>query len=272
MPLTRLPAVLAIAVAAILLLAAGAASAASPAKHPSAEKVKLVRQISRLDGQYASLRNRVKKCPAAAIAIRAGDQQRRNAIRNARVGIQVTTLRAKRARMAAAVVRLATAARRCAISPTPQVTVQAVPSPTDPSLVQLSLPNLLGGTAIDLSNLLGDLPLSQTLSLVSLDELGGLLCSATGVTCIGIDTALLGQAVRRVIANNLVGSLLNLDLAGVLAQVRALLRADDITSLIAVQRVSDTVLRLVPIGPLAGLTSLPSIPNLPIGLIPLGIP
>ncbi len=66
------------------------------------------------------------------------------------------------------------------------------------------------------------------------------------------------------------GSLLNLDLAGVLAQVRALLQADDITSLIAVQRVSDTVLRLVPIGPLAGLTTLPSIPNLPIGLIPLG--
>jgi len=69
-----------------------------------------------------------------------------------------------------------------------------------------------------------------------------------------------------------VGSLLNLDLAGLLAQVRALLQADDIASLIAVQRVSDTVLRLMPIGPLTGLTGLPSIPNLPIGLISLGTP
>jgi hypothetical protein len=55
-----------------------------------------------------------------------------------------------------------------------------------------------------------------------------------------------------------------------LAQIRALLRADDLASLIEVQRLSDTVVRLVPIGPLAGLTGLPSIPDLPIGLISLG--
>ena len=68
------------------------------------------------------------------------------------------------------------------------------------------------------------------------------------------------------------GSLLDLDLAGVLAQVRALLRADDLASLIEVQRLSDTVVRLVPVGPLGGLAALPSIPNLPIGLISLGTP
>jgi hypothetical protein len=272
MPLTRLPAALAIAAAVAILLAAVAITAAprAGAAPPSAEKIKLVRQISKLDGQYASLRNRVKKCAAAAIDVRAGDQQRRNAIRNARVGIQVKTLRTKRARMAAAVVRLANAARRCAVSPTPQATVQAVPSPSNPSLVELSLPNTLSGTAIDLSNLLGGLPLSQVLTLVDVDELGGLLCSATGVTCIGIDTGLLTSAVRRLIANNLLGSLLNLDLAGVLAQVRALLQADDLTGLFEVQRISDTVLRLVPIGPLAGLAALPAIPNLPIGFISLG--
>ena len=45
---------------------------------------------------------------------------------------------------------------------------------------------------------------------------------------------------------------------------------DDIAK--RIQRVSDTVLRLMPIGPLTGLTGLPSIPNLPIGLISLGTP
>jgi hypothetical protein len=87
------------------------------------------------------------------------------------------------------------------------------------------------------------------------------------VSCIGIDGGDLVQAVRRLLAPNLVASLLDLDVAGTLATVRALLGAGDLTQLVRVERVSDTVLRLVPVGALADLAALPAVPALPVGII-----
>jgi hypothetical protein len=165
--------------------------------------------------------------------------------------------------MAAAVLRLSRRARVCARAAVPTTTVQA----TSPDV---RLPDVFTGAAIDLSDILGAVPLGDVIRIVDIGELGGVLCSATGVTCIGIDGALLTGAVQQLLANNLVASLLNLDVPGVLASLAGLLNAGDLTSLIGVQRISDTVLRLVPLGPLALLSGLPAVPDLPIGAI--GIP
>jgi hypothetical protein len=89
------------------------------------------------------------------------------------------------------------------------------------------------------------------------------------VSCIGIDTTALNRAVTRLLGGNLVASLLDLDVGGALATLRALLGAGDLTGVVQVQRVSDTVFRLVPVGPLAGLSGLPAIPALPVGLVDL---
>jgi len=263
MPTARPWAAAAATAALALLLVAASATAAPKKPVPIAkQKVTLVRQISKLDGQYTSLRARVKTCASAAADLRVADKQRKDARRAATVRRKLPVLRAKRVKMAAAVLRLSRRAKFCASAAAPPTTSVAAASTPD-----VRLPDVLAGAAIDLSDILGAVPLGDVIRIVDISELGGLLCSATGVTCIGIDGGLLTGAVQQLLANNLVASLLNLDVPGVLASLTGLLSAGDLTSLIGVQRISDTVLRLVPLGPLALLSGLPSIPNLPIGTI-----
>jgi hypothetical protein len=262
MPTARPWAAAAATAALALLLVAASATAAPKKPVPIAkQKVTLVRQISKLDGQYTSLRARVKTCASAAADLRVADKQRKDARRAATVRRKLPVLRAKRVKMAAAVLRLSRRAKFCASAAAPPTTSVAAASTPD-----VRLPDVLAGAAIDLSDILGAVPLGDVIRIVDISELGGLLCSAT-VTCIGIDGGLLTGAVQQLLANNLVASVLNLDVPGVLASLTGLLSAGDLTSLIGVQRISDTVLRLVPLGPLALLSGLPSIPNLPIGTI-----
>jgi hypothetical protein len=262
MPTARPWAAAAATAALALLLVAASATAAPKKPVPIAkQKVTLVRQVSKLDGQYTSLRARVKTCASAAADLRVADKQRKDARRAATVRRKLPVLRAKRVKMAAAVLRLSRRAKFCASAAAPPTTSVAAASTPD-----VRLPDVLAGAAIDLSDILGAVPLGDVIRIVDISELGGLLCSAT-VTCIGIDGGLLTGAVQQLLANNLVASVLNLDVPGVLASLTGLLSAGDLTSLIGVQRISDTVLRLVPLGPLALLSGLPSIPNLPIGTI-----
>ena len=134
-------------------------------------------------------------------------------------------------------------------------TLFAVPGPTPGTAVVL-LPDLLGRVQVNVGSLTDGLPLGTVLQLVDIEGLTGPLCTARGVSCIGIDTTALTRAVTRLLGGNLVASLLDLDVGGALATLRALLGAGDLTSVVQVQRVSDTVFRLVPVGPLAGLSGL----------------
>jgi hypothetical protein len=231
--------------------------------------VQLVRQISKLDGQFHALKNRVKKCTTAQTDLRVAQRQRNAAVAGATVRRTKSALKVRRARMAAAVVRLARAARTCATSVTAtSASVDAVAGPT-PGTAMVLLPDLLGGVRVNVGPLTDGLPLGDVLQLVDIDALTGPLCVTQDVSCIGIDADALTQAVRRLHGANLIVSLLDLDIAETLATVRALLGAGDLTQLVQVERVSDTVFRLVPVGPLADLAGLPAIPALPVGLVDL---
>jgi hypothetical protein len=267
MPISRpLAVAVALAAAAALLLTLSYTASAAPAKAPPA-KVKLVRQISKLDGQFHSLRARVRKCAPARTDLRVAQRQRNAAAGGATVRRTTANLKARRALMAASVVRLSRAAKACGASTTPAVaTVDAVPGPTAGTAMVL-LPDLLGGVSLEVAPLLGGLPLGDVLQVVDVDQLVGPLCQSPGVSCVGIDGGDLLQAVRRLLAADLLASLLDLDVAGTLATVRALLGAGDLTRLVRVERVSDTVLRLVPVGALADLAALPAVPALPVGII-----
>ncbi len=122
---------------------------------------------------------------------------------------------------------------------------------------------------MNVSSLTDGVPLGDVLKLVDIGQLTGPLCVGQRVSCIGIDSTALTQAVTRLLGANLVASLLNLDVANTLATLRGLLGAGDLTGLVQVERVSDTVFRLVPVGPLAGLAGLPGVPALPVGLVDL---
>jgi hypothetical protein len=264
----HLAAAVALAAAAALLVSLPAGAAAKPAAI-APTKVQLVRQISKLDGQFHALRNRVKKCTSAQTDLRVAQRQRNAAVAGASVNRTKSALKVRRARMAAAVVRLARAAKTCATSVTATgASVDAVPGPT-PGTALVLLPDLLGGVQVNIAPLTDGVPLGDVLRLVDIDQLTGPLCVGQGVSCIGIDGNALTQAVGRILGANLVASLLNLDVGGTLATLRALLGAGDLTGLVQVERVSDTVFRLVPVGPLANLAGLPGVPALPVGLADL---
>jgi hypothetical protein len=258
--------VAAVAVAALMLATLPALASARPA--PRAKKVSLVRQISKLDGQYTALRTRVKRCASAATDLRVAIRQRNAAVAGAGVGRSLANLKLRRARLAAAVVRLSRAATACTATGSGVATIAAVAGPT-PGTAQVLFPDLLGGVSLDVSDLTEGLPLGRVLQVVDLSQLGGLLCTSPGVSCIGIDVADLRDAVHALVGTNLVASLLDLDLPATLATVGALLRAGDLTQLVGVQRIGDSVLRLVPLGPLAGLSGLSGVPALPVGLVDL---
>lgn len=261
-------AVVATAVTAALI-ATSATAVAAPAKRaakPSSQQITLVRQISKLDGQYTSLRKRVRTCATARTDLRVADRQRRAAKRSATVRRPVRVLRAKRVRMAAAVLRLNRRARLCATARRPVTPVVAA-VPAGAGTAQLRMPDVVTGASLDLGSILGSLPLGDVVRVVDVLDLDGVLCSTAGVTCIGVDGALLRQALDRLLSRNLVTSLLSLDLPGTIAAVQALLAGGDVASLIGAEAVGGSVLRLVPLGPLAQLAGVGVIPDLPIGAI-----
>jgi hypothetical protein len=154
--------------AAAMLVSLPAGAAAKPAPiQPT--KVQLVRQISKLDGQFHALRNRVKVCPSARTDLRVAQKQRNAAVRGASVKRTKSSLKARRARMAASVVRLARAAKTCATSVTATgASVAAVPGPT-PGTAMVLLPDLLGGVQVNVGSLTDGLPLGTVLQLVDID-------------------------------------------------------------------------------------------------------
>ncbi|WP_217912950.1 hypothetical protein [Miltoncostaea marina] len=262
-----LTAVVAAAVAATLIAtgATAATAAPTPAK-PSSQQITLVRQISKLDGQYTSLRKRVRTCATARSDLRVADRQRRAAKRSATVRRPVRVLRAKRVKMAAAVLRLNRRARLCATARRPVTpVVQAVPGAA--GTAQLRMPDVVTGASLDLGSIIGSVPLGDVVRIVDVLDLDGVLCSTTGVTCVGVDGALLRQALNRLLSQNLVTSLLSLDLPGTIAAVQALLAGGDVTSLLRAEVIDGSVLRLIPLGPLAQLAGVGVIPDLPVGAI-----
>lgn len=265
MPHPRRLAAIALAVAVTMLASLPTIATAKPAP-PGSVKVSLVRQISKLDGQYHSLRNRVKTCPSAATDLRVAARQRTLALRGSSIHRSLANLRLRRVRIAAAVVRLGRAARSCATSGI-TATATALPGPTAGTGLVV-LPDLLGGVTLDVGPLTQGLPLGD-IKLVDAGQLTSLLCTSPGVSCVGIDAADLLAGAHQLLGANLVASLLNLDLPATLASLRALLGAGDLDGLLRVDRLSDTVIRLVPIGPLAALAALPGAPAVPVGLIDL---
>ena len=119
----------------------------------------------------------------------------------------------------------------------------ALPGPTAGTGLVM-LPDLLGGVSLNVGPLTQGLPLGD-LKLVDVSQLTSLLCTSPGVSCVGIDAADLLAGAHQLLGANLVASLLNLDLPATLSSLQALLGAGDLNGLLRVERVSDTVLRLV---------------------------
>lgn len=226
-------------------------------------------------GASADLRARAKRTATASAKLRAA------ALRKVTVKQSTATLRAKKTQLSNATKNLAVVARECAkagVQPPASVPVTVTPS-TSPVVVQvpggtataqpveLSLRNLLGGTPIDLSPLLGpNGVLPGTLSLVGLDQVlsgvlgeGGLI----GIDVQGLldlinagvyDLTSCGLLDLGCIVNSLLGTV-QTAVAGVVAVLNGVLGGElgDLSNLLRIERLTDTVIRLVPIGPLAQL-------------------
>jgi hypothetical protein len=237
-----------IALAAALVVGGSTASAAThhTAKFAPA-KVTQLQKLSRLDGQFISLTRRVRPCAGSAAQIKAAGAMRKTALKRARQS-SVRVLKTKNVRMSKAVLRLAKFAGQC-----------GKPGGTTPGTVQpgpggtLSLRELLGSPNVDVASLLDGGVLPDTINAVPLGELLTSPCVTQGTACVGIDLDALAARLTKLVNDNplvapLVTPLLN--------QVLAALRANDLNSLLSVKRVSDTVIQLVPNGPLATLQAL----------------
>ena len=237
-----------IAMAAALVAGGTTASAASHHKAKVAPaKVTQLQKLSRLDGQFISLTKRVKPCAGSAAQIKAAGAMRKTALKRARKS-SVRVLKAKNVKMSKAVLRLAKFAGTCGKpGGTTPVIVQPGPGAT------VTLPQLLGSRSIDVASLLDGGILPDTIAAVPLDDLLTSPCVTQGTACVGIDLDALAAALTKIVNDNplvapLVTPLLN--------QVLAALRANDLNSLLTVTRVNDTVIQLVPKGPLATLQAL----------------
>jgi hypothetical protein len=276
--------------------AAHAKAAKSPKATPA--KVRALRTISLRKGQYAAWRNRVRGCAAASADLRAANRMRARALRKVSVWMPVRTLRTRQVILSRAVKRLVVASRKCGVvqgetavapgAPAPQPIVVNVPPPgggqgggvtvdAPPITIQspIDLRSLLSGVPLDLSQVLGGLALPPDLSIVDLGSLGLPVCVGPDAGCVAIDVDALRQAVQDLVAANLLPGLLNeltnLRLTGLLGQVEALLGTGDLASLVDVERVSDTVVRLVPKGPLAELSAEVNVPDVVVGQVHLSL-
>jgi hypothetical protein len=236
-----------IALAAALVVGGTTASATSHHKTRFAPaKVTQLQKLSRLDGQFISLTKRVKPCPGSAGQIKAAGAIRKAALKQARKS-SVRVLKAKNVKMSKAVLRLAKFAGKCGKPGGTPGTVQPGPGAT------VTLPQLLGSRNIDVASLLDGGVLPDTIAAVPLDDLLTSPCATQGTACVGIDLDALAADLTKIVNDNpLVAPLLT----PLLNQVLAALRANGLNSLLTVTRVNDTVIQLVPKGPLATLQAL----------------
>ena len=244
---------------------------AKRSKAVSPAKVTQLKRISTLNGQFISLSKRVKRCPAASADLRAATKLRKGALRGTKRA-SVRRLKAKRSTMSKAVVRLSRGAKRCAVSPGGTRVIR-VPDGSGgagaPSAfsAQLRLPDLIGGSTLDLSQVLtGRAALPGDVAVVEIGALAGEGCNSRTVACVGIDTLALSRAVNSLLDVNLsLGGLLDLDIGVLRSELNRALASGDLSSLISVQPVGGQLVRLVPQGPLAQLAGLAQLPNDVIG-------
>lgn len=292
-----------VAATAIGLAAAVAAGPAlgAPAKKPTTAtkakakaNAKVIKQIRTQARAYSITRTHVAACArpnsVAPAALRARAKTtlgttakaRTKALRGVKASAPTRTLTAKRNQMANTNKTLRAVARLCATAGVPVPGTSTAPiAPSGPPVVitvpggsttaqpvDLSLRNVLGGTPIDLSSLLGPggvLP--STLSLVGLDQLLGGVVGEGGL--IGVDPQALLNLINGGVYNLTACGLLDLGcitnsllgttndaLAGVTSILNGAIGGaglGDLNDLLRVERVSDTVVRLVPVGDLATL-------------------
>jgi hypothetical protein len=136
------------------------------------------------------------------------------------------------------------------------------------TLSALRLTDVLGGSSLDLSPLLGAVPLPASLVPVPLDALAGPGCQKAGTTCVGIDGATLVGAVTNTLGlNSLLASLLGINTGTLLGQVNAAVAGGDLSGILAITRIDAHTIRLVPRGPLALLASLAVVPSTVVGRV-----
>ena len=249
-----------IAVAAAVVIGGTTASAAPHAQAKVAPaKVTQLQKLSRLDGQFISLTRRVKPCVGSAAQIKAAGAMRKAALKKARKS-SVKVLKRKNVKMSKAVLRLAKFAGKCGAgaSTAPVVIQPGSVTPGQPGApgsasAALTLPQMLNSVPLDVSTLLDGGILPDVINAVPLDQLLSGECVAEAAACLGIDPTALVSALTDAV-NDL--PLLGPVLQPLLNQVLAAINANDLASLLEVQRISDTVLRVVPQGPLATLEAL----------------
>jgi hypothetical protein len=253
--------------------ATGASAQRSKAVSPA--KVTQLKRIATLNGQFISLSKRTRGCREAAADLRAATKLRKRALGGTK-GASVARLRAKKRTMSKAVVRLSRGAKRCALTHGTTRVIAPVPGAAGGAggagafSTQLRVPDLVGGSTFDLSQVLGGAVLPPVAAVVGVGELDGARCTSGTTACVGIDTVALSRSVDSLLDLNLsLGGLLDLDVGVLRSQVDRAIASGDLSSLVSVERVGDRVLRLVPRGPLAQLAGLARVPNNAIGLIQL---
>lgn len=253
----RISAVVAgIAVAAAVVVGGTTASAAPAKAGVAPAKVTQLQKLSRLDGQFISLTKRVKPCAGSAAQIKAAGAMRKAALKRARKS-SVRVLKRKNVKMSKAVLRLAKFAGKCSAagSSAPVIIQPGAGAPGAPgsATAGLTLPQLLNSPPLDVSSLLNGGVLPAVINTVPLDQLLSGQCVTQAAACLGIDPTALASALTNAV-NDL--PLLGPVLQPLLNQVLAAIAANDLASLLDVQRISDTVIRVVPQGPLATLEGL----------------
>lgn len=245
------------AVLAALIAGSATASAAPPAKATPA-KVTQLTKLSHLNGQYVSLAKRVKKCPNSRAVLRSTGKQRTAALKKARRS-SVRVLRAKNKRLSKAVLKLARFGGRCApqtrtITTVAPASPQAQPGAAPGSMAfSVTAPAALNSPQIDLTPLLDGGALPGTIQLVSPGELTDPICAVEGAACVAIDPHGLLEALRDLVASvPVVGPIAT----PLLDEVNRLLVGGDLDAMFEIRRISDTVIQLVPEGPLATLAAL----------------
>jgi hypothetical protein len=240
-----------IVVAASLVVGGTSGSAARHQANVTPAKVTQLQRLSRLDGQFVSLAKRVKPCAGSAAQIKAAGTMRKAALKRARKS-SVRVLKAKNVKMSKAVLRLAKFAGKCGVSGgSAPIVVQ--PGAPGSSSTLLTFPELMNSRQVDVASLLDGGILPDTISAVPLDELASGACVTEGTACLGIDANALTKSLTDAVHD---APLLGPITTPLLNQVIAALGADDLDSLLDVNRVSDTVIQLVPKGPLATLQAL----------------
>ncbi len=247
----------------------------APRATASPAKVIQLKRVAKLNGQFVSLSKRVKRCPVAAADLRAATAQRAKANKGASRA-SVAKLKAKRRTLSSAVVRLSRAAKRCAVTAGAGSLTRVISpgfggagSPATFS-ADVRLPDLFGGTILDLSRVLRSGIRPSDLIVVDIGDLTSAECRPSSVVCVGVDTVALGRAIDSLLGANIdLGDLLNIDIGLLGSQIDDLLADRDLDSLLSVVPVGDGLFQLVPQGPLAQLAGLADVPNLVIGALRL---